>query len=441
MSRFSTLLTLAACAAAVVSLTAVAGRDTTHASLPGAQGTVWVANRGLHNVSAFDAASGAVAATIAVGREPNSLTLPPGPGRGKVYVSDEASNTVSVIDTGARTVVKTIPVGARPHHISSSRDGRRVYVAEFGTNKIGVIDTQSDTLVAEFVTNPSSATRTHMAYPTWDGKLLLAANEVANEIAVLDAASGTRLAGVSIGNRPSEAIATRDGKLAYASVRNENKLKRIDLTTRAITGEIVVGTQPDTMQLAPDGRTLFVALRGNPAQLSIVDLASFTLVKTIDLAGVGTLAAHNWLSASGRYSYVAFEGPGAGVAVVDHRTNTVVGTYPYPGGGRPHGAQLDDPAALRPQVSVTTRSARAAGGMLRLVVQCGEATAGRCSGRLEVGSSGRRLGGATFDVRAGESRPVALRLRGFAPHARAFVTVTDALENSALLSWPLRLAR
>lgn len=344
MRRIAALTTLAVVAVLATALASMAaGEPGANRGLPGAEGTLWVANRALHNVTAWDASTGEILATIAVGREPNSLTIPRN--RGKVYVADEASNTVSIISTDDLAVVKTIAVGSRPHHIRSSWDGNRVYVPLYGSNRVAVIDTESDTVIADWETNPNPAVRTHMPFATRDDALLLAANEVANEIAILDGQTGTRLGGVPIGNRPSEVLVVKnDDDTAYASVRNENKLKRIDLATRTVTGELVVGTMPDTMHVSPNGKTLYVALRGTPAQLTVVDLQSFTLVKTIDLAGAGTIAGHNWPSANGRYSFVAYEGATGdppGIAVVDHHSDEVVARYPYPGGGRPHGLQLD----------------------------------------------------------------------------------------------------
>ena len=336
-----TALAVAACLAAVLASMA-AGGPGGNRGLPGAEGTLWVANRTLHNVTAFDASTGEVLATIAVGREPNSLTIPRN--RGKVYVSDEASNTVSIISTDGLAVVKTIPLGPRPHHIRSSWDGGRVYVPLYGSNRVAVIDTDTDTVIADWQTNTDPAVRTHMPFATRDDSLVLTANEIANEIAFVDGRTGARLGSVPIGNRPSEALVVKNGDTAYATVRNENRVKRIDVETRAVTGELVVGTMPDTMFVSPNGKTLYVALRGTPAQLSVVDLKSFTLEKTIDLAGPGTIAGHNWTSANGRYSFVAFEGATGslpGIAVVDHHSDDVVATYPYPGGGRPHGLQLD----------------------------------------------------------------------------------------------------
>ena len=74
---------LAALSTAVPS-TAAAGR------LPGEYGTVWITNRTLNSVTAFDAGTGAVVGTVAVGNSPIGVVAPLF--RGKVYTSDEGSN-------------------------------------------------------------------------------------------------------------------------------------------------------------------------------------------------------------------------------------------------------------------------------------------------------------------------------------------------------------
>jgi YVTN family beta-propeller protein len=409
-------------------------------ALSGQRGTVWVANRGLHNITAFDGATGDVLATIAVGKEPNSLTI--ARAMRKVYVSDEASNTISVVSTTSRSVVKTIPVGSKPHHIQASWDGKRVYYGVYGTNKVGAVDTSTDTLVGEWVTNANPATRTHAPWVARDGRTVWVTNEVANEIAALDTSTGQILYSIPVGNRPSEILVTPDGRTAYVSVRNENKVKQLDLSARTVVREVVVGTQPDTLQLAPDGKTLVVGLRGVPAQVAVVDTASFT-VKPVTIGGAATLAAHEWLSANGRYTFAAFEGEGAGVAVIDHRSNTVVATYAYPGGGRPHGLAYDDPAYIRPLVAVSSRELAAAGKAVRVPLDCEEATAGPCRGEMTLRGGGRELGKGTFSVAAGASSRVAVRLaqsiRARVLHGRALVRVADALGNTATLSWPVTI--
>jgi YVTN family beta-propeller protein len=297
----------------------------------GPRGTVWVVNRSTNDVTVFNVGTGEVIATIPVGKMPNSVIGPQG--RDKVYVSNEGSNSVSVISKQSLSVVTTIPTGPMPHHISASPNGKLVYVAEYGANRVGVIDTDLDQLVAEFTTGAPEA-RTHAMSVTQDGKTLFTANQVVDEIGVLDALTGAIKWSLPVGRNPSEVLSTTDGKIAYVSLRNDTKVQVVDLERQAIVSEIVVGNQPDTLLLTPDGRTLVVSLRGNPAQIAIVDVTGGQPATQVTMAG--TLAGHHGLSVDGRYSFVAVEGP-ASLAVVDNRARTVVASYAYPGGGRPHG--------------------------------------------------------------------------------------------------------
>lgn len=322
---------LAALTAAIF-ITSVVSAQT---KLKGANGTVWVTNRTFGSIAAFDAESGNVLAIVQVGLNPIGIVSPPK--TNKLYVSNEDSNSVSVVSKASLSVVGTIQLapGSKPHHINFSPDGQFVYVAEFGSNKIAVISTETDTLVAEFVTNPLPTARPHAVWISQDNKTIYVANAGANEIAALDAESGAILWSLPVGANPSEVLVTHNEKIAYVSVRNENKVKVIDLEARAIVGEIVVGTQPDTLRLTPNGKTLVVTLRGTPAQISLVNVFKTLSVQIVNIVP-GTTTGHHWLSQNGRYSFVAVENPGS-LAVVDNRTAQVVATYAYPGGGRPHG--------------------------------------------------------------------------------------------------------
>ena len=335
MRRITLIASLAAVALAVAG--AVGGAD--GGSLGQERGTLWVTNRGINTLAAYDAATGRLLGTTDVGREPNDVVVPPK--TGKAYVTNEADSTISVVSTTSFNVLKTIPVGSRPHHIEATPDGTMVVFGEFGTNKVGMLDTRTDTL-REVAASLDPAARTHQAFPSLDGTRVWATNEVTNDVAAIDVASGRLLYTIPVGNRPSEVIVGPDGRTAYVSVRNEDKVRRIDLGERQVTGEVAVGTQPDTLQLALGGRLLVVALRGNPAQISFVDTSSFLRASTVDVAGPGTLAGHDWVSSDGRFTFVAFEGGTPGVATVDNLTGAVLRTDRYPGGGRPHGFYLTE---------------------------------------------------------------------------------------------------
>ena len=330
--------------AILVFTTSVASAQTI---LKGVSGTVWVTNRTFNNVAAFDAGTGDVLTTIAVGRNPIGIISPQG--TGKIYVANEDDATVTVISKESLAVVKTISLaaGSKPHHINDSPDGRFVYVAEFGANRVAAIDTETDTVAAELITSPSVTARTHAVWVSQNNQTLYVTNSGLNEIAAIDIPSNTILWSVPVGSNPSEVLVSHNEKIAFVSVRNENKLKLIDLETRAIADEIDVGPMPDTLRLTPDGKQMIVTLRGMPAQISLVNVFK-ELSAQLVIISPGAVTGHHWLSQNGRYSFVAVENPGS-LAVVDNRTGQVVTTYPYPGAttaNRPHGV-FYEPAPIR----------------------------------------------------------------------------------------------
>jgi DNA-binding beta-propeller fold protein YncE len=314
--------------------------------IPGAGGTVFVTERQLGTVAAHDAGSGEVLWTAATGAAPIGVVQPPG--TDKVYTSDEGPDQMTVLDRGTGAWLATIPMGPDPHHLNASPGGELIYVAEFGRNTIGVVDTSVDRRVAGFAASPLADARTHAVWITRDGKDLYATNSRTNralpgDVAKLDARTGELLCNTMVGADPSEVVATANGFVGYVSVRREDKVKELDLggPCPVLTGrEAIVGPMPDTLRLSNDGQTLVVTLRGEPAQVTLLDTHSFA-TQTVTIPGHRT-AGHHWLSANGRYSFVAVESGSlpAGVAVIDNRTAAVVADYPYPdppGGTRTHG--------------------------------------------------------------------------------------------------------
>jgi YVTN family beta-propeller protein len=304
-------------------------------------GTTFVTERQLGSLTAFDGSTGAVRWTQPTGLSPIGVVEPRR--THKVYTSDEGSNQMSVFDARTGAPLGTIPMGPAPHHLAASRDGRRIYVGEFGQNTVGVVDTRTDAEIAHFTASPLANARTHAVWVTRDRRDLYTTNTRAvrtepGDVGHLDARSGRLLCNTAVGVDPSEILVTNSGRRGYVSVRGENKIKELDLRGRCprLTGrEAVIGTQPDTLQLAR--HTLVVTLRGNPAQISLLDTRSFA-VRLVSIPG-HTTTGHHWLSRTGRFSFVAVESP-AGVAVVDNGTAAVVADHPYPsppGGNRAHG--------------------------------------------------------------------------------------------------------
>jgi YVTN family beta-propeller protein len=199
-------------------------RRSTSARVRGEYGTVWVTNRTLNNVAAFDAGTGEVVATVPVGSSPTGVVAPLW--TGKVYSSDEGSDQVSVISRATRSRLTTIPVGPRPHHMTASTLGDRVYVAEYGRHTVGVIDTATDTKVATLVASPNPAARTHAVWPSRDGRRLYATNEVTNDVAAIDTQTGQLLWNLPVGARPSEILSASTGGPGMSASATSTRSRR-----------------------------------------------------------------------------------------------------------------------------------------------------------------------------------------------------------------------
>ena len=90
------------------------------------KGTVWVVNRDLGELAIFDAGTGDLLKTLAVGRGAHDICI--SEQTGKAYITAETDNAVTVVET--ETLAKySIPVGPLPHHIEPSNDGHTIYVS------------------------------------------------------------------------------------------------------------------------------------------------------------------------------------------------------------------------------------------------------------------------------------------------------------------------
>jgi DNA-binding beta-propeller fold protein YncE len=306
-------------------------------AIPGASGTLFVTERTLNTVTAFDAATGSVLWTSPTGASPTGVTKPHGTGR--VYTSDDgaAANRMSVFDERTGGFLHSIPMGARPHHLMASANGDFIYVGEFGQNTIGVVDTSLDVEIAQYPASANPAARTHAVWISDDGTNLYATNSVANTISKLDARTGLLIWEFPVGNTPSEILVTQDDRIAYVSVRNEDRIRVVSGALPVVLGDAEARSQPDTLSLTNDGGTLVVGLRASPtgqARMALVDTR--TLATTyVELPG-HTTTGHQGVSANGAFTFMAVERPGA-VAVIDNRSGTLVDEYPYPGAPVPHG--------------------------------------------------------------------------------------------------------
>jgi len=101
---------------------------------------------GQGSIAVIDCERNAVVATIAVGRDPNSIDVD---AKGKLaYVANRGSNSVTVVDLEARRAVAQIGVGEEPDAASISPDGKTLVVANWGGDSVTLIDAETAKLRA-----------------------------------------------------------------------------------------------------------------------------------------------------------------------------------------------------------------------------------------------------------------------------------------------------
>lgn len=150
----------------------------------------------------------------------------------------------------------------------------------------------------------------------------------AGAVWVIDATTDAVLAKVPVGLHPAHVVLTPDGRFAYVTNGGDNTLSVIDAATQRRVSTIAVGKFPHGIRVSPDGKQAYVAnLKGNT--VSVVDTASQKEVAQIP---VGKGPAQVGFTPDGRLAFVSLSGENA-VAVIDPATRKVlhriaVGTVP-----------------------------------------------------------------------------------------------------------------
>jgi YVTN family beta-propeller protein len=92
------------------------------------------------------------------------------------------------------------------------------------------------------------------------------------------------VATVGVGTGPQGAAVTPDGKHAYVANDLSNNVSVIDMTSNNVVATVTVGTLPVGLAITPDGKHVYVGNK-NSSSVSVIDTATNTVVATV---GVGS---------------------------------------------------------------------------------------------------------------------------------------------------------
>jgi YVTN family beta-propeller protein len=192
-----------------------------------------------------------------------------------------ATSSGKVIQTIQYFVPDSVFVG-----LAYSPDGKQAYASGGGFDVVhtyavggdGTLTKTGDIAIGTLAANP---------FPTGlglspDGKLLYVADNLANNVSVVDTSTRSVVKTIAAGSYPFTALFTRDGKKGYVSNWGDATLSVIDTATQTVTKTIAVGNHPNAMALGP-GNTLYVA-DANSDAVSVVNTATDVEVDRISIA-------------------------------------------------------------------------------------------------------------------------------------------------------------
>ena len=228
------------------------------------------------------------------------------------YVVNGESNTVSVIRLSDNTVSETIPlkesggnsmmmwphhiyhsVNASTHQLAIAMPGMDLSAGHTGSTagmkgRVMVLDAVKGTMIKDIEVPAMN----HNAIFSPDGKEIWTSQMgVSGKVLVLDAANYTVKNTIPVGKEPAEITFSADGSKAYVANGGDNNVMVIDPAVKIVKATISVGANPVAAWVGLDGKMYVDNEDGQ--SISIIDVASDTVVETIILGFMPGSVAHN----------------------------------------------------------------------------------------------------------------------------------------------------
>ena len=180
-----------------------------------------------------------------------------------VLNSEEAS--YSIVDRATRTEVTRVPLGREPHHLIATPDGKELLIASTVTNDVVVLDSRNGApqRVVRDIVDPYQ-----LGYSP-DGKWFVTAAYRLDHIDIYRA-DGFKLASrIFMDGLPSHLSFDTESKTVFVTLQQSNRVVAFDLATQGIKWVSEVGKAPAGVVMLPDNKRLLVALTGEDAIVTL----------------------------------------------------------------------------------------------------------------------------------------------------------------------------
>jgi YVTN family beta-propeller protein len=173
-----------------------------------------------------------------------------------------------------------------------------VYVANLADNTVSVINTATNTITATISVGDSP---TALAVSP-NGHRLYVANYAAGSVSVINTNTNRLIATVAVGGNPDAVALSPDGQHAYVADYTGGTVSVVSTRANAVVNRapIYVGGYPDAIAVSPNGQRVYVANYAD-ATLSVIDTVSRSAVAQLATGGGPAAIA---LSPGGATAYV-----------------------------------------------------------------------------------------------------------------------------------------
>ncbi|MGI6358647.1 MAG: YncE family protein [Bacillota bacterium] len=241
------------------------------------QGWLLVLNKDENTVMYIDAATGKIAKTLPVDKNPHEVVI--SPDGSLAYVTNSGGNTLSVLDNRNMEEIKRIghPDFHFPHGLAITRDGQRLLLASTRSGKFFVFSLPDLSVKHVFTTGQDSV---HMVSLTPDEHFAYIANIRSNTVTRFDMQREQVLEHIPVGTGPEGLAIHPNGSELYVANQHDNNVYVMDMVDHSVKHTIKLGTLPIRLVFSPDGHYAFVPNRES-GDLSIIDCSRPWEIKRI----------------------------------------------------------------------------------------------------------------------------------------------------------------
>jgi YVTN family beta-propeller protein len=239
-----------------------------------------------------------------------------------VLNSEEAS--YSVLSRGLRAEVARVPIGREPHHLMTTPDGKELLIASTVTNELVSIDSRTGERkrVVRDIIDP------YQLGFSPDGKWFVTAAYRLDHVDIYRYDGNFKLASrIFIDGLPSHMAFDSESKTVFVTLQQSARVAALDLKTQLIKWNTEVGKAPAGAVMLPDDKRLLVALTGEDSIVTL-DPANGSVIGRLQ-TGKG---AHNfWPKGDGRHWFLSNRVEGT-VSLIDTQEMKVVASVRVAGG-------------------------------------------------------------------------------------------------------------